>query len=150
MNVVIPMAGEGRRFVEEGFRDPKPFIEVDGKPMIERVLETLPKGAENIILICREEHAKRARSLGASHVITVDETTQGAACTVLLARHFIDNKNPLLIANSDQIVNYDRAEFNTMRSLPSLDGAIFTFQVGDQSKKWSYAKRILVINEMSS
>ena len=41
MNVLIPMAGAGSRFVSAGYTFPKPLIEVDGKPMIQVVVENL-------------------------------------------------------------------------------------------------------------
>ena len=41
INIVIPMAGLGSRFVKKGYEKPKPFIDVNGKPMIVRVLENL-------------------------------------------------------------------------------------------------------------
>ena len=38
LNIVVPMAGLGSRFVKAGFTDPKPFIDVAGQPMIQRVV----------------------------------------------------------------------------------------------------------------
>ena len=40
-NILIPMAGRGSRFEEQGYTDKKPFIDVNGKPMIQRVIENL-------------------------------------------------------------------------------------------------------------
>ena len=64
INIVIPMAGAGSRFVKAGYKTPKPFIDVLGKPMIVRVLENLPYQDARYILITLEGaklvHGKRA------------------------------------------------------------------------------------------
>ena len=94
MNILIPMAGEGSRFKKEGYTFPKPLIDVNGKPMIQRVIENLDFDA-NYIFLVRKSHLKEynIESLlnmatnGKSTVITVESLTEGAACTALLARN---------------------------------------------------------------
>ena len=112
LNVVIPMAGNGRRFVEKGYSFPKPLIDVKGIPMIERVVDNLNIFA-NYIFIIKKEHDdkynlknyindmmdKRCYNI---KVIVQDEPLQGAAATVLLAKEYINNDDPIVIANSDQ------------------------------------------------
>jgi CTP:phosphocholine cytidylyltransferase-like protein len=53
MNIInlIPMAGEGQRFKDAGFTNPKPLIEVNGLPMIVRALKCLPKALKNILVV---------------------------------------------------------------------------------------------------
>ena len=41
MKILIPMAGEGSRFAKEGYTFPKPLIDVNGKPMIQIIVENL-------------------------------------------------------------------------------------------------------------
>jgi len=110
MNVVIPMAGAGSRFESAGYTFPKPLIDVNGKPMIQTVVENLNIEA-NYIFIVQKEHYERYNlnhflKLLAPNctIIQVDGMTEGAACTALLAKKFIDNDQPLLISNSDQYV----------------------------------------------
>lgn len=55
MQIIIPMSGIGKRFLEAGYRDPKPLIEVDGYPMIKHVVDLFPN-EENIIFICNQKH----------------------------------------------------------------------------------------------
>lgn len=131
MNIVVPMAGEGKRFKEAGYTEPKPFIDINGKPMIERVLDTLPEGKR--IFLVREEHMDRMDQYGGVK-IPVTETTEGAAATVLLAKNYIDNQEPLLIVNSDQIVKYNIDNFNQLTN--NYDGIIFVFRAHET--KWSY------------
>ena len=59
MNILIPMAGEGSRFAKEGYTFPKPLIDVNGKPMIQAVVENLDFNA-NYIFLVRKEHLKKS------------------------------------------------------------------------------------------
>jgi NDP-sugar pyrophosphorylase family protein len=111
MNIVIPMAGLGSRFAEAGYEKPKPFIDVNGKPMIVRVMENLHHQGAKFFLIARKEHlikevelVKQLEKEYNATFIGIDKLTEGTACTVLFARNYINNDTPLLIANSDQIV----------------------------------------------
>ena len=63
INIVIPMAGLGSRFANVGYEKPKPFIDVDGKPMIVRVLDNLSYPDANYILIARKEHLEKEKEL---------------------------------------------------------------------------------------
>jgi len=108
INVVIPMAGLGSRFSKVGYNKPKPFIDVLGKPMIERVIENLKIENATYILIARKEHIESEREILKElekkyHIILVgiDQVTEGAICTVLHTRKYINNDVPLLLANCD-------------------------------------------------
>lgn len=145
INVVIPMAGAGSRFASAGYKKPKPFIDVLGKPMISRVLENLNVPGVKFILLVRTEHYNSE-----SEVITylkehynvqfvlVDDLTEGAACTVLYAHRLIDDDIPLLIANSDQIVDIDIVDYINDSEKRGLDGSVLCFE--DKDPKWSYVK----------
>jgi NDP-sugar pyrophosphorylase family protein len=147
INIVIPMAGEGSRFAKAGYEKPKPFIDVDGKPMIVRVLENLSYPDARYILIARKEHMDKEKELVKqiedefnAIFIPIDKLTEGTACTVLYARKYINNDEPLLIANSDQIVDMDIADFIDDCSQRGLDGSILTFIDEHRDPKWSFAK----------
>lgn len=147
INVVIPMAGEGSRFVKAGFKNPKPFIDVAGKPMIERVMENLDCSNARYILIARQAHLDAEKSLVKqiqerfnAVFIGIDQLTEGTACTVLFARKYINNNEPLLIANSDQIVDIKLQDFVDDCEVRKLDGSILTFTDPELNPKWSFAK----------
>ena len=147
INIVIPMAGQGSRFVKAGYEKPKPFIDVDGKPMIVRVLENLAYPDARYILIARREHMEKEKELVKqiekefnAIFIPIDKLTEGTACTVLYARKYINNQEPLLIANSDQIVDMNIADFIDDCKGRNLDGSILTFIDHHQDPKWSFAK----------
>ncbi len=145
INVVVPAAGLGSRFVEAGFALPKPFIDVLDVPMIERVLRNLAFPDARFIIISREEHLRqnavafeRIRKSHHAETVAADLVTEGAACTVLLAVHLLNNDAPLLIANSDQIVDMDITAYIQDSKDRGLDGSILTFP--SDHPKWSYAK----------
>lgn len=70
--------------------------------------------------------------------VLIDKLTEGAACTVLHAHRLINNDTPLLIANSDQIVDMNIADYISDSNARNLDGSVLCFQ--DDDTKWSYAK----------
>ena len=147
INIVIPMAGQGSRFAKAGYEKPKPFIDVDGKPIIVRVLENLAYPDARYILIARREHIEKEAELVAqiekefnAIFIPIDKLTEGTACTVLYARKYINNDEQLLIANSDQIVDMNIADFIDDCKDRNLDGSILTFIDYYKDPKWSFAK----------
>lgn len=147
LQILIPMAGLGSRFSEAGFTTPKPFIDVDGCTMIERVMENLHIEGARYILIARNEHLesehKAVTSImarGNAQFETIDFDTEGAACTVLTARASLDPSAPLLLANCDQIIDFDFADYILDAEKRGLDGSILCFRDIKRDPKWSFAR----------
>jgi len=144
MNVLIPMAGAGTRFQQAGYTFPKPLIDVEGKPMIQVVVDNLNIDATFIYVVQKEHRAKYNLDAllnlitPACKIVEVDGITEGAACTTLLAKEFIDNEQPLVMANSDQFVEWDSNEFMYKMIEQKVDGGILTFTA--THPKWSFAK----------
>ena len=144
MNVLIPMAGAGSRFQEQGYTFPKPLIEVGNKPMIQVVTDNLNIDAHHIYIVQKEHYEKFNLEIVLklikpnSTIVQVDGITEGAACTTLLAREFIDNDDPLIIANSDQFVEWNSNEVLYAFSTEGIGGGILTFK--STHPKWSYVK----------
>jgi HAD superfamily hydrolase (TIGR01509 family) len=147
VEIVIPMAGLGSRFAEAGYRDPKPLINVRGKPMIQWVIENLQSKhyRTHFTFIVNRIHLESYRLddrlselAPGCNIVTVPGKTEGAACTVLLALDEIAVDRPLVIANSDQYVNFSFDSFLERAFQPQTDGLILTFPATD--KKWSYAR----------
>ena len=144
MNVLIPMAGAGSRFTRAGYTFPKPLIDVKGKPMIQTVVESLNIDAKHTFIV-QEKHYKDYNlqyllnlvSPGCN-IVQTDGLTEGAACTVLLAEEYINNDEPLLIANSDQFLEWDSNVFMYSMMADNIDGGILTFT--GTHPKWSFAK----------
>jgi HAD superfamily hydrolase (TIGR01509 family) len=144
MNVLIPMAGAGSRFEKAGYTFPKPLIEVKGKPMIQVVVDNLNIDA-NYIYVVQKNHRQKYNLDTLLNLITpgckiveTDGITEGAACTALLAKEYIDNDSPLFFANSDQFVVWDSNEFMYKMQEMNVDGGIVTFKA--THPKWSFAK----------
>ena len=144
LNVLIPMAGAGSRFQQAGYTFPKPLIDVNGKPMIQVVVENLGLDA-NFIFVVQKEHREKFHlenmlPLIAPNckIVEVDEITEGAACTALLAKEYIDNDAPLFFANSDQWVDWNPVGFMYEMQETEADGGIVTFK--STHPKWSFAK----------
>jgi dTDP-glucose pyrophosphorylase len=138
------MAGAGSRFAEQGYTFPKPLIEVGNKPMIQVVTDNLNIDAHHIYIVQKEHYEKYNLETVLNMVspdctiVQVDGVTEGAACTTLLAREYIDNDQPLIIANSDQFVEWNSNEVLYAFTTEGVDGGILTFQ--STHPKWSYAK----------
>lgn len=144
LNILIPMAGAGSRFETAGYTFPKPLIEVNGKPMIQVVVENLNIEA-NFIYIVQKKHRVKYNLDSLLNLITpnckiieVDGLTEGAACTTLLSKEFIYNNNPLIIANSDQFIEWDSNEFMYKMNETNSDAGIVTFN--SSHPKWSFVK----------
>jgi NDP-sugar pyrophosphorylase family protein len=144
MKILIPMAGRGKRFEIAGYSFPKPLIDIDGKTMIQVIIENLNFSAEHIF-ICQKEHYKKYALKDLLElvspncdIIQVDEVTDGAARTALLAKELINNDEELIIANSDQWVNWNNQHFLSFMRNNNADGGIVTFIA--THPKWSFAK----------
>lgn len=144
LNIVLPIAGRGSRFAEAGYTLPKPLIPVHGKPMIEVVVNNVrPRDSHRFIFVALQEHLDQLgmrdtleRIAPGCSVVPVRQITQGAACTVLLARHLIDSDAPLMIANSDQWVDIDINAYLEVLRCSDADGLIMTMWAHDP--KWSF------------
>ena len=144
LNVLIPMAGAGSRFADAGYAFPKPLIDVNGKPMIQAVVDNLAIDATYTFIVQKEHYEKYNLSylLGLiapnCNIVQVDGLTEGAAVTALLAKEFINNDQPLVMANSDQIIDWSSRNFLYELATKNADGGIATFKA--THPKWSYAK----------
>lgn len=141
MNILIPMAGLGSRFPNHNL--PKPLIDVNGNPMALAAIETLGlKG--NLVFIVRSEHIdkfkidKILKDTFDCKIISVDNLTQGPACTALLAEPYINNDDSLIIANCDQIMKWDSNLFQVFCDNYPNDGFLVTYY--SKTEKNSYVR----------
>lgn len=144
INIVIPMAGAGSRFSKAGYKEPKPLIPLNGVPMIKLVINNLtPNVPHKFIFVCQKEHIdkyglrdKLTNWSSGAEIVEIDGLTDGAACTVLAARQFINNNDALMIANSDQYIDADINDYLSKMDSENLDGLIMTMKANDP--KWSF------------
>jgi NDP-sugar pyrophosphorylase family protein len=145
LNIVVPMAGRGQRFADAGYDLPKPLIPVHGVPMIKLVIANLtPDCPHRFHFLIQRAHdadyglaARLAEWAPGCTVTMIDGVTEGAACTVLLARARIDNDDALMIANCDQYIDADINRY--LASLGDADGLIMTMTA--DHPKWSFVRR---------
>lgn len=138
------MAGHGSRFAKAGFQDPKPLIPIHGKPMIQWVIKNLtPRCEHRFIFIVQREHIDRYGLQSKlqiwapnSIVVPLDNVTDGAARTALMAKDYINNEHPLVIANSDQWIEASFDSFVNELTNDSIDGLVMTMWADDP--KWSF------------
>jgi dTDP-glucose pyrophosphorylase len=144
LNIVLPIAGRGSRFTSAGYTQPKPLIPVHGRAMIEVVVANVRPGRDHrFIFVALQEHLDHLgmretleRSAPGCVIVPVDRVTEGAACTVLLAREHIDNDDPLMLANSDQWVDIDIDDYLAEMDRQQADGLVMTMAADDP--KWSF------------
>jgi NDP-sugar pyrophosphorylase family protein len=143
VNIVIPSAGLGSRF--SGITDvPKPFIEINNKTMIELSIDSIIGDSSiqtNQYICFQKSHKEYSNKIFHKKLnvdtLHIDYITSGQAETVLLLLKNIDNENPIIVANCDQIVSWDLSLFLHYCKLNNLDGCIPVFE--SDSPKWSYA-----------
>jgi NDP-sugar pyrophosphorylase family protein len=154
INIVIPMAGNGQRFIDAGYTTPKFLINILGKTMIEHATKSLGIDGNYIYIVQKEDYDRynlehELNSITPNcKIITIENKTDGAARTTLFAEHLINNDQPLIIFNSDQIIKWNVEHFkNFLKN--SLDGAIVTFKA--TGTQWSYVKmnELGLINEVA-
>ena len=147
LQIVIPMAGRGSRFAQAGYTTPKPLIPVGGRPMIQWVIDNIrPRRAHRFVFLCLADHLQRYPEVPAEltrlcpgcEIVPVAQVTEGAACTVLLARKFIDSTDALMIANSDQLVELEVDDYLAAGDAAGVSGLIMTFW--SDHPKWSYCR----------
>ncbi len=146
VRIIIPMAGEGKRFEE--FHLPKPMIATNlaGEMMWRTSAECLALPGCEFVFVIRKQVERKLRSIlekwnGGSQVVAIQRLTDGPLSTVLEAEAYIDS-NVLIVANCDQFVDWTKMDLASFISMvDSNDGAIVTMNVEDSDKKWSYIKQ---------
>ena len=128
------MAGEGQRYKDAGFKIPKPFIDIDGIPMVVKACKALPNADKNIF-VCRKQHLEQypirdvlEKYLNNVIIVSIDELTDGQAITCLAARDHIPDDSILNIGASDNDMVYNEDNLEKMYQNKELDGWIWTFR----------------------
>lgn len=142
MNILMPMAGAGKRFVEAGYKVPKPFIDIHGISMYRKALGNFYAEGDRVILVTQEDHQPHFEAEPNYGVqpnkVFLTGMNEGAACSALAARAFIDNDAPLLIVNCDQLITFDRFNWACLANNSEADAIVFIFMT--TGNKWSYAR----------
>ncbi|MDC0396924.1 sugar phosphate nucleotidyltransferase [Candidatus Pelagibacter sp.] len=137
---LIPLAGRGSRFMKLGYKDPKPLIEVSGKPMIIQAANSLPD-SQNQTFVILKEHIKKyplekiiKSEFIKAKITSIDEVTKGQAITCSMGLQDVDINSPLLIAATDNGMIYDNNKYQKLIESNNVDAIIFTFRHHASSK----------------
>jgi len=139
MKLIMPMAGEGSRFSSAGYTVPKPIIDINGKPMFVRTIESIGLEFDDYIFITRREHNLRDSVLEHypdAKVIELDALTEGAACSVATAEPYMNSEDSFCVCNCDQFFEWDSSKFEAHRD---NDGVLLLFEDPQRDPKWSFA-----------
>jgi NDP-sugar pyrophosphorylase family protein len=146
INILIPMAGLGKRFEKTHPNIPKPFITIQNRSMLSRVIENLKNHIVEFIFVSQEtlfndsrfEEIIKNENINYKTVIAPSHT-DGPACSCLLAKNFIDNNDPLIIVNCDQmILDFNLDNLLKFAFYNKADGVLGVFH--STSSKNSYIK----------
>jgi len=146
INILIPLAGQNQFFPEAEYPFPKPLIELNGKTMIELVINNFDsvKEEKQFIFIvnsvdCKKYHLDNVLNLLTNEkckIIKINNKTKGAACSAMMAIEYINNHDSLVIANADQLFDDDMSEI--INSFKDVDGGVVSFE--SIHPRWSYAR----------
>jgi HAD superfamily hydrolase (TIGR01509 family) len=144
LKIIIPMAGEGKSFQTSGYIFPKPLVDIYGKPMVQWVVENINVDGK-FIFIVQKKHLETYNMqyllnliAPGCEIISVEDPGRGAAESVLHAKHLFDDNDPIVIINSDQVVEWNSNEFFYAMAADECDGGIVTFE--STHPKWSFVR----------
>jgi NDP-sugar pyrophosphorylase family protein len=133
MKIIIPMAGSGNRFVQAGYTDPKPLIKVDGKRIVEYILDSFDRFHDEFVFICNETHLKTTNIkevllelCPGSTVLSMPDHKLGPVHTVQAAYKHIKDNEEVLVSYCDNAWVWDRESFQKHLDFWKLDGCILT------------------------
>lgn len=149
MRLVVLMAGDSAVFEVAGHKYPKNLVEIDGEPLVQRVIDGLTpviERASHSVFLLREEENRRHHTddvirllAPEAEVVGVPALSSGAACTALHAISHIDREEPLLVFNGDQVLEADVAGIVAGFESDGLDGGVITFDA--VHPRWSYVRQ---------
>lgn len=128
--LVVPMSGQGSRFVARGYEDPKPLIPVHGRPMIEWVLNMFP-GVQKPVFVCRDEHLRETRMREVleglapeGKIVSTPGAKLGPVEAVMRAEDSIDDNQPVIVSYCDYYMHWDLEAFIDETKRRDCHGAI--------------------------
>ena len=127
---IMPMAGEGKRFKEAGYKMPKPLININGQPMFIKSAKCMPE-ADLWIFIVKEKFLKDgsikkeiSNNFENNKIISVKETTDGQASTCFLAKKYLEKNDRIFISSCDNYFEFDKRDF--INKSNEYDALVFT------------------------
>ena len=133
MKIIIPMTGYGSRFVAAGYKELKPFIQVQGKTILQWIVEGMYPGETNILFVCRQEHLETIPEMK-EKLLKIAPTAQiygirdwvkkGPVFDVLRAAQSIPDSEPCIINYCDFYMYWDWNAFQKQVQKRGCDGCV--------------------------
>ncbi len=130
MQIVIPMSGSGSRFLDAGYRLPKPLIEVDGRPMIEHVVGLFP-GERDFLFVCSTKHLAEtplaevlARIAPGGRIVPIEPHKYGPVHAVAHVFEAIRDDDEVIVNYCDFGKYWDYRDFLEHTRTRRADGAL--------------------------
>ena len=145
MQIIIPMSGFGERFRKAGYKVPKPLIKVDGKTIIQHIVEMFPN-EKNITFICNKDHIQNPEYqmkeileeiAPGGKIISIERHNMGPVHAVLQIINQLDPKEPVIVNYADFTCDWDYADFCKITKLSNCDGAIPCYKGFHPHTLWS-------------
>jgi NDP-sugar pyrophosphorylase family protein len=134
MQIIIPMAGSGARFIRAGYATPKPLIEVDGRPMIEHVVRMFP-GEHDFLFICARNHLEESplravleNLVPGATIVAIEPHKSGPVYTALAASDSIKETEPVILNYCDAAALWNYADFKRRMNLLACAGSLVAFR----------------------
>ncbi|MCZ8145984.1 glycosyltransferase family 2 protein [Flavobacterium sp.] len=147
LKIIIPLAGSSELYTNAGFSYPKPLVEIDGKPMIQIVIEQFQSITEpfQAVFILKDEDVRKfhldntIRLLAPnSEIVKLKSDTKGALCSILMTIDSLSDDDRILVLNGDQIINHNFQSILQSFDERKADVGIVTFP--SVHPRWSYAR----------
>ncbi len=146
INVLMPLSGGSKFFDSEEYFYPKMLIEIQGKPMVQHAIEnlqTIHKELQFVFIVKKSDCAKfhlddtlRLLANDSCKIIMLDHETKGAACSALMAVDEINNNDPLIISNFDQIIDANLSKLYSEFKSSEADAGCLVFNT--THPRWSF------------
>jgi len=145
MQIIIPMSGFGERFRRAGYSVPKPLIEVEGKTIIQHVVEMFPE-QDDFTFICNKKHLNEKKFqmrkilnkiAPNNNIVAIDPHNFGPVHAVLQAMHLLDLKKPAIVNYADFTCDWNYDEFCKVVKNLNCEGAIPCYRGFHPHTLWS-------------
>jgi NDP-sugar pyrophosphorylase family protein len=130
MQIIIPLSGAGQRFANAGYKEIKPLIQVQGKHIIEYVVDLFP-GEHDFIFVCRKDHLEETplekilmKKAPFGRIVSIEPHKLGPVHAVLQASNIIHDDEPAIVNYCDFFMKWDYPDFKKWAFSSRCAGAI--------------------------